>query len=165
MSYINFEKALELAKKCEGYYISGGRDEELIRESEKLLNIKFSKQSKAFYKKVGYLSFFGEEIYGIYPLSNSGILAGNSVASTLHDREKYNLPENLVVVYHFGFDGLIGFLDYSQLNENGEPPVVLGFYNGEKWIIEEKLAEDLGDFILELAEEALSEQENGQNQL
>ena len=40
---------------------------------------------KEFYKKYGYLSFFGNEIYGIDPEDDSGILEGNSVAYALND--------------------------------------------------------------------------------
>lgn len=41
-----------------------------------MLNIKFSNQSIEFYKKYGYLSFYGNEIFGIDPDDDSGILRG-----------------------------------------------------------------------------------------
>ena len=65
MSYTNFIKAMELAPKCKFYTTAGGKSEEEIDMSEKKLGISFSPQCKEFYKKYGYLSFFGNEIYGI----------------------------------------------------------------------------------------------------
>jgi hypothetical protein len=89
----NFIKAMELAPKCKFYTTAGGKSEEEIDMSEKKLGISFSPQCKEFYKKYGYLSFFGNEIYGIDPEDDSGILEGNSVAYALNDREEYNLPK------------------------------------------------------------------------
>lgn len=94
MSYTNFIKAMELAPKCKFYTTAGGKSEEEIDMSEKKLGISFSPQCKEFYKKYGYLSFFGNEIYGIDPEDDSGILEGNSVAYALNDREEYNYLRN-----------------------------------------------------------------------
>ena len=80
MSYANFVKALELAPQCKFYTTAGGKSDEEIGASEKILGVTFSKQCKEFYKKLGYLSFFGNEIFGIDPYDDSGILEGNSVA-------------------------------------------------------------------------------------
>ena len=65
MSYANFVKALELAPQCKFYTTAGGKSDEEIGASEKILGVTFSKQCKEFYKKLGYLSFFGNEIFGI----------------------------------------------------------------------------------------------------
>ena len=80
MSYANFVKALELAPQCKFYTTAGGKSDEEIGASEKILGVTFSKQCKEFYKKLGYLSFFGNEIFGIDPYDDSGILEGNSTA-------------------------------------------------------------------------------------
>ena len=56
MSYTNFIKAMELAPKCKFYTTAGGKNEEEIRKSEQMLNIKFSNQSIEFYKKMLNLS-------------------------------------------------------------------------------------------------------------
>ena len=58
MSYANFVKALELAPQCKFYTTAGGKSDEEIGASEKILGVTFSKQCKEFYKKLGYLSFF-----------------------------------------------------------------------------------------------------------
>lgn len=92
MSYTNFIKAMELAPKCKFYTTVGGKTEEEIKMAEKMLSVSFSSQCREFYEKYGYLSFFGNEIYGIDPEDDSEILEGNSVAYALNDRKEYNLP-------------------------------------------------------------------------
>lgn len=47
------------------------------------------------------------------------------------------------------------YLDYSSLNMEKEPSVIMAFYNGDKYEINETLAEDLGDFLLQLVQEQL----------
>jgi hypothetical protein len=157
MSYQNFEKALELAKQCDDYFTHEPKTDETIEHVEKQLDIKFSIQNRTFYKRLGYLSFFGVEIYGIYPEGDLKILAGNSFASILHDREHLNLPKEWLPIYFFD-DGYYGYLDYSQLNEDGEPPVIMAIFNGKEYVMTEKIAEDFGDFILQLVEEQLARQ-------
>jgi hypothetical protein len=157
MSYQNFEKALELAKQCNAYRTVGGESATVIEKSETLLGFKFSAQNIKFYTQLGYLSFYGNEIYGINPYDLNGILEGNSVAYALSDRRDYNLPEKWLPIYFFD-DGYMGYLDYSQLNGYGEPPVIMAIYNGSEYVITEKVAEDMGDFILMLVEEQLANQ-------
>ena len=152
MSYTNFIKSMELAPKCKFYTTAGGKSEEEIKLSEKKLGIPFSAQCKEFYEKYGYLSFYGNEIYGIAPEDDSGVLEGNSVAYALNDREEYNLPKEWIPIYDFD-DGNMAYLDYSSLNAEKEPRVIMAFYNGERYEIAETLAEDFGDFILQLVQE------------
>ena len=156
MSYKNFVKAMELAPKCKFYTTSGGRTEEEIKMSEKMLGISFSNQCREFYEKYGYLSFFGSEIYGINPKDDSGILEGNSVAYALNDRKKYDLPKEWIPIYNFD-DGNMAYLDYSVLNAEREPRVIMAFYNGKQYETIQILAEDFGDFILELVREQVTE--------
>ena len=70
------------------HYRSGKSIQE-IEEAEKLLGIKFSKQYRDFNEKYGYLSFYGNEIFGI-DTNNLGELEGNSLAYALNDRKEYN---------------------------------------------------------------------------
>lgn len=155
MSYQNFKRAMELAPKCEFYTTAGGKTQEEILKSEKLLGIKFSKQCLEFYSKYGYLSFFGNEIFGIDPNDDSGILEGNSVLYALNDRKEYNLPVNWIPIYNYE-DGNMAYLDYSEMNSDNEPRVIMCMYTGEKYEVMEIIAEDLGDFILELVEEQVN---------
>ena len=160
MSYQNFEKALELAKQCKFYTIKGERADAVIVKAEELFGIKFSKQNYEFLKSVGYLSFWGNEFYGICKDNFSGSYTGCSVEATLQDRKEYSLPKKWLVIYDFD-DGYMGYLDYSQLNEDGEPPVIMAIYNGQEYVVVEKVADDFGDFLLSLVEQQLSNQDQG----
>lgn len=155
MSFKHLIKAMKLAPKCKYYTTVGGRTAEEIDKSEELLDIKFSKQSIEFYKKMGYLSFFGHEIFGINPNSNTGNLDGNSVLYALNDRKEYELPKKWLPIYNFG-DGSMAYLDYSDLNDEEEPSVISAIYIGNnEYRIIEKVAPDLGEFLLMLVEESL----------
>lgn len=119
MSYSNYEKAMELAPQCKFYTTAGGKNEEEIKKAEELLGVKFSAQLTDFYKKYGYLSFFGTEIFGIEPFDTSGELEGNSVAYALNDRFEYGLPNEWIPIFNCG-DGSMVYLDYSTLNGDNE---------------------------------------------
>ncbi len=157
MSYRNLKKALKLAPRCEYYTTADGKTKEEIQKAEEILDIKFSRQCVKFYESCGYLSFYGNEIFGIDPNDDSGVLEGNSVAYAINDRNEYNLPKAWIPIYNFE-DGNMAYLDYATLNSEKEPRVIMAFYNGEEYEIDEVLAEDLGDFILELVEEQLEDQ-------
>ena len=155
MSYADLQKALSLAPDCKFYTTVGGKSETDIAKSEQLLNIKFSNQCLEFYRKCGYLSFFGTEIYGINP-NDLEVLAGNLVAFALNDRAVYNLPSKWIPIYDFG-DGSMAYLDYSSLNNDNEPPVIAALFDGEEYVVTEQIAEDFGSFILNLVEEQLKD--------
>lgn len=152
MSYQNFTKGMNLAKKCDGYLDGGGKSNDVIFKAEKLLDIKFSKQTFKYFNEFGFIEFFGHEIYGIIKDDFSGTPTGCSIETTIADREEYQLPKEWLTIYCFD-DGYMGYLDYSQLNEDGEPPVIMAIYDGEKFVVTQKVAEDLGDFIIQLIEE------------
>ncbi|MEW4411862.1 SMI1/KNR4 family protein [Clostridium sp. AN503] len=159
MSYKNFKEAMSLAPKCNFYTTVGGKTEDQILRSEKLLGVKFSRQCKEFYKECGYMSFFGSEIYGIDPDDNSGILEGNSVAYALNDRKECDLCREWIPIYNIG-DGDMVFLDYANKNSEGEPRVIECFYNGSQYEFVKILAEDFGSFVLQLVQTQLSSQQN-----
>lgn len=152
MSYQNFKKAMELAPNCKFYTTVGGRSKEAIQKSEELLGVKFSSQCYEFYEKYGYLSFWGNEIFGIDPDDDSGELEGNSVAYAINDRMEYGLPKAWIPLYNFD-DGCMAYLDYSSLNEANEPCVIIATYNGSEYEVVEQIAEDLGEFIFNLVKE------------
>lgn len=129
MSYLDFKNAMKLAPRCNFYTTVGGKTDKEIERSEEILGVRFSKQGKEFYKEYGYLSFFGTEIFGIDPDDESGILEGNSVAYAINDRKEYKLPKDWIPIYNFQ-DGNMAYLDYSTLNEESEPKVILAYYNG-----------------------------------
>lgn len=51
----------------------------------------------------------------------------------------------------------MAYLDYSYLNEQKEPRVIMAFYNGGNYEVVETLAEDFGDFVLQLVQEQIVE--------
>ena len=155
MSYQNFKKAMKLAPKCKFFTTVGGKSEDEIKRAERMLDITFSNQCREFYARFGYLSFYGNEIFGIDPDDDSGILEGNSVAYAINDREEYNLPKEWVPIYNFG-DGNLAYLDYSSLNKEKEPKVIMAIYNESRYEIVQTLAEDFGDFILQLVLEQVN---------
>ena len=63
-----------------------------------------------------------------------------------------NEEEIRIPIYNFD-DGNMAYLDYSYLNEQKEPRVIMAFYNGKEYEIVETLAEDFGDFVLQLVQE------------
>ena len=154
MGYQDYKEAMELAPKCEYYTTAGGISDAAISNSEALLKVKFSKQCREFYKNYGYLSFSGNEIFGIDPNDDSVELEGNSVAYALNDRIEYGLPVEWIPIYNFD-DGYMAYLDYSSLNNDGEPRVIAAGFNGTEYQVEETIAEDFGEFVLQLVKEQL----------
>ena len=157
MSYQNFEKALELAKQCEGYSDGGGKPSEVVDRGEELIGFKFSRQTFQYFNQYGFIEFFGNEIFGIIKDDFSGGHAGCAIEATLQDRNEYGLPPEWLTIYSFD-DGHYGYLDYSQLDEDGEPAVIMAIYNGSEYIVVEKVADDFGEFLLTLVEEQLARQ-------
>ena len=157
MSYKSFQEALRVARQCEYYTTRGELTNEVVSKAEELFGQKFSRQNYEFYMKTGYLSFSANEFYGICKDDFTGTHAGCAIEATLLDRSKYNLPGKWLTIFCFD-DGYYGYLDYSQLNEDNEPPVIRAIYNGDEYIVAEKVADDLGDFLLMCVEEQLSRQ-------
>ena len=148
MSRESYERSMELAKKCRFYTVAGGRTAEEIQRAESLLGIKFSAQYRDFNEKYGYLSFYGNEIFGADP-EHPGEMEGNCVGYALNDRREYGLPEHFIPIYNYD-DGYMAYLDYSCRNEEGEPRIVMLAYNGTEYVMTEVLADDFGDFVLSL---------------
>jgi len=177
MSFQSFEKALALAKQCRAYRIGDGKSDEVISRGEKLIGFKFSKQNYEYFKRVGHLMFFGEMFYGITTDDLSDDTDMGAIESSIRDRKKYGLPKKWLRIYSFEYDGWEAFLDYGNLNAEGEPPVIVSVCAGKEWLgakesakgkwkrIKDRnflevgiFAEDLGDFILCLVEEAIERQ-------
>ena len=146
---------MKMAQKCKFFRTAGGKTEQEIKKSEQLLGIEFSKQCREFYEEYGYLSFYGTEIFGIDPDDIDDILEGNSVAYALNDRKEYGLPKAWIPLYDMG-DGSLAYFDYDNLNDDGEPRIIVAVFNGNGYEIEEILAEDFGNFLLERVEEQLN---------
>ena len=55
------------------------------------------------------------------------------------------------------WNGIMAYLDYSSLNDVGEPCVIVARFNDVGYQIEETIAEDFGEFILQLVKEQLAD--------
>ena len=151
MSYVNYQKAIEIMsknnKKC---HFIGERSEKLIEKAEEVLGIKFSKIYKEFLLKYGAGNYGSEEILGVIDDDFEESSVPDGIWYTLTERDEVDLPMNLVVIYETGDDELF-CLDFNNLNEEKEP-VVVTYIPGEdnrnqKY---EKVADDFGDFLLQL---------------
>jgi len=161
MSYVNYLKATNLLLKCDDYHSGGGKSLYTVERAEKILDVAFSKQIKDYLTTFGCVSFSEHEMDGIAKdtFDDFTTLAGNMVEMTLFFRQNHGLPKKWLPIYCFGYNGYYGYLDHSQLNADGEPPVIMAMFDGEKYIIVERVAEDFGDFLLELVENCLNNQQ------
>lgn len=156
MSYHDFTEALNLAPECLYFTTIGGVSKNDIEAAEKLLGFDFSRQNKEFYEKFGYLSFFGCEVFGI-DVNDMSILAGNSIAYALNERREYNMPIKWLPIIDFD-DGVIGCLNYEMINSDGEPEVIEAYFDGEGYSKTRTIAEDFGQFLLEIINNQLATQ-------
>jgi hypothetical protein len=128
----------------------------LIAKAEENLGINFPNTYKLFIQKVGNGGLGDVFIPGIYEekedkLTNSGVVWG-----VLEDRKTLGFPKHLVKLYEVG-EGTTYCLDTSQMNEEGECPVVawpLGGY--EETPVLEVIAEDFGKFFLDMVEKQIA---------
>ena len=154
MSYVNFKEAMELAKKCDFYGAGKGVSDEIIKKAEEELGIVFSRELYEYLREYSYIVFFGYDFYGIIEVDSSGMCQGSMVETAISDRKNYGLPLKWIPIL-FLDDGYTAYLDYDNLNSEGEPRVIEGIYMGDKFEMTAVLAEDFGDYILQLAEEVL----------
>lgn len=151
MSYVNYQKAIEImSKNKEKCHFIGERSEKLIEKAEEVLGIKFSKIYKEFLLKYGAGNYGAEEILGVIDDDFEESSVPDGIWYTLTERDEVDLPMNLVIIYETGDDELF-CLDFNNLNEEKEP-VVVTYIPGEdnrnqKY---EKVADDFGDFLLQL---------------
>lgn len=156
MSYSNYEKAVSKILTFK-YMSAGEQTEELMKKVEEILDVKLSKQHYNYFKNYGYLAFSGIMLYGIYNDVFNGIYGDNAVVAPLQDRKEYGLPKEWLPIYDFD-DGYIAYLDYSHLNQDREPRIIMAIYTGNSYEVTEIIAEDLGDFLLELVQQQLDSQ-------
>lgn len=152
MSYRNYQEAVELFSKCENYCHGNGVSPEVITKAEKLLGLHFSNQLTEYLTTYGYIDFFGVELYGIVdPELSSEEIEGCMVEWALAERENNSLNPNWLPIC-FEDDGCMAFLDFENCNANGEPQVILAEDTGNGYEMTEEIAEDLGEYMLQLAE-------------
>lgn len=158
MSYKNYVKAMKLAKKCDDYCTGDGVTDSVIGKAENLLDIKLSRQVKEYLKTYGYMEFFGVELYGIVKTDfSSEVIEGCMVEWTRNQRENSNLNSKWIPI-RFEDDGCMAMLNFESLNEDNEPCVILAEETDSGYEMTEKIADDLGDYILGLVNDQLEDQ-------
>lgn len=156
MSYKIYEKALKRAKKCEDYDCGSKHPSATIEKAEMLLNLRLSPQVKDYLSRFGYIEFFGVELYGIIDEKFSldkNTFEGCMIEWTVNERENNNLNPNWVAL-KFEDDGEMVFLDFENINDEGEPRVIIAVDEGEGYTFEDEIAEDFGEYLSELVDEA-----------
>jgi len=165
MSKENYKKGIEcIENNKESIFIGKGASNSFVDEAEKLLGVKFSFEYKDFLMRYGSLTFDGGEIYGITSdgFLNSGI--PNGVWYTLKQRETCHLPNHLLIIYNTESDEYF-CLDFSKLNEEGEPQVVAYAHCVDvEYQTYEKISDDFGDFLLELLKRSEIYKEDNSNE-
>jgi hypothetical protein len=157
MSIEDLNKAFSSLQNNAELIKSSGKkiDEEVIKKAQDYLEVKFPTTYKKFISKVGFLSLGGCEIYGIIDedFINSGV--PDAIWFSYENRKNYGTPDYLVQIYSVG-EGTTYCLDTSQMNEEGECPVVawpLGGY--EETPVLEVIAEDFGKFFLDMVQQQI----------
>lgn len=158
MSYSNYIKAIKLAKECDDYCIGDEVSSFVINKAEELVGIKYSAQLTEYLKTCGYLEFFGVELYGIVKTDfSSSVVEGCIIEWALKERKDSNLNMKWLPL-RFEDDGGMAFLDFNNLNKDGEPKVILAINSENGYEMTDILADDFGDYLLELVECQLEEQ-------
>ncbi|MBM7706500.1 hypothetical protein JOD03_001403 [Chryseomicrobium aureum] len=153
MSELTYIKAKELIFENEDLAdFSGERPINFIEKAERVIGLKFPSLYSGFLKEFGYLGFGAQEVYGIIndDFVNSSIPDG--IWYTLQLREDVNLPSNFLAICYDGMEEVY-CLDFNNVDKNGEPKVVaidMGYDLEHQKI--QIVAEDFGDFLLELVE-------------
>ncbi|WP_243015124.1 SMI1/KNR4 family protein [Brevibacillus borstelensis] len=158
MSLDSYKKALELMNRNKNMcYFAGARTEELICLAEEAIGYKFSPIYRDFIKKFGAGNFGSQEVYGVIDEDFENSSVPDAIWYTLTEREEINLPQNLLVIYDSGGEEQF-CLDFSNLNERNEPKVV-SFIPGQPLTAQkyETVAEDFGDFLLDLVTKEIEE--------
>ncbi|PEL09239.1 SMI1/KNR4 family protein [Bacillus sp. AFS017336] len=157
MSWSNYEKALALLEqdKVNSEYI-GECSDLIIEKAEITLGLKFPNIYRHFIRKYGsgvfatwdILGITNENFYEAYNPDNP-----DAIRFTLSKRKENKLPDNFISIIDYDYE-ILYCLDLNKLNNEGEPAVV-SFNIGEDWGKQEMIAEDFGDFLLEIIHDEL----------
>ncbi|MEK5522933.1 SMI1/KNR4 family protein [Heyndrickxia sporothermodurans] len=133
----------------------GGCTAELINLAEEKLGLRFTGQYLDFLQTFGAGNFGAQEIYGIISPDFENSSVPDAIWYTLTERKEINLPINLLAIYDTGSDDVF-CLDFNQLDNKGEPKLV-SFVPGFdlKSQTNEIIANDFGDFLLELVNQEI----------
>lgn len=164
MSVKNVEKAFDLISKFfaeEELFFGGKMPKEIVDKAEKDIGITFPHSYRTFLEKYGYGGVNSLDINGVtqYNFQDSG--QGGVVWRILEERKSFSFPFHLIPIYDVG-EGTTYCLDTSQMNEEGECPVVAWPIGGyEQTPILEVIAKDFGEFFLNKVKEQIDLKNNG----
>ena len=131
----------------------GKKSNKFIKKAELILGLKFTGLYLDFLQTFGAGNFGSEEVFGIIDddFENSSI--PDAIWYTLTLRKSVNLPSNFLVIYDTESDDVF-CLDFNSTDVKGEPKVVAfdpGYPLEDQPL--ELIADDFGDFLLELVKE------------
>jgi hypothetical protein len=132
-----------------------GCDAGLITAAERDLSVTFPPSYRRVIEEFGTWDIAGEEFLGVYQAPAMGQKLLGSVTETLHAHSQYGMPSDLIVVMFDGMGGLI-VLDSSQVDQEGEYPVLVWNPGVADRQSMERLGDDFGSFALSLCQRAVT---------
>lgn len=132
-----------------------GCHEATIAVAERDLGVTFPLSYRRVIEEFGTWDIAGEEFLGVYQRPAMGQKLSGSVTETLDARSQYGMPSDLIVVTFDGMGGLI-VLDSSQVDQEGEYPVLVWNPGVADRQSMERLGDDFGSFALSLCQRAVN---------
>lgn len=132
----------------------GPKSEDLLLAAERAIGEKFPFTYRRFLRQYGAGAFGSSEIYGVIHQNFENSSIPDSIWYTLQLRQKQLIPLQLIVIYDLG-DGELFCLDLDAM-KGGEAPVVTFTPGGPLNQQRELIAEDFGQFFLDLIQQEIS---------
>jgi hypothetical protein len=132
-----------------------GCDGGTIDAAEAALGVAFPPSYRRLIEEFGTWDIAGEEFLGVYQVLAMGKNLLGSVEETLDAQSQYGMPSYLIVVMFDGMGGLV-VLDSSQVDGEGEYPVLAWNPGAADRDSMEKLGDDFGSFALILCQRAVA---------
>jgi len=154
VSLQQLQSAFELLAQSDIADFHGAKSEELIRQAENALDLRFPPTYRAFVSRFGCGGLRGYEFYGLIDENfvNSGI--PNAVWLALRDRIDYGLPKSFIPICDTGLGGYY-VIDVSQINADGDSPVIEFWPGAPDPIGKNCIAKDFGEFFCERVRDAI----------
>lgn len=156
MSNRTYKKAKKIISKNEDLAdFEGEKSAALITKAEAAVSLKFTGSYLDYLQTFGAGNFGSEEVYGIIDEDFEDSSVPDAIWYTLTLRKSIGLPANLRAIYDTAGEEIV-CLDFQKMDATGEPKVValdLGYALNDQTF--EVIADDFGDFLLELVEEEL----------
>ena len=154
VSLQQLEMAFELVARSDIADFHGAKSEELIRQAENALELRFPPTYRAFVSRLGCGSLRGYEFCGLIDenFENSGI--PNAVWLALRDRIDCGLPKSFIPICDTGLGGYY-VIDVSRFNADGDSPVIEFWPGAPDPIGKSCVAKDFGEFFYERVRDAI----------